>query len=222
MRTVSTDELPPRLDVLVASDDESRKHDHYNKYRGGVEWECDLADRQARMGCYSDMLKRMRGMLPAEWTVSKPEHHPDRNTTTAKIGPEENIDKPNMKTNMTEQKLRDAIRKELQEMQDEGLISENVGGVVSTGAINRNYSGYSQNVDKYTVADAQSDFGTPGQGTEHAAFASDEQAEASADAKMNDLFEYMTEVESALSNEGRSSDAKAIGKVRRALMSATA
>lgn len=221
MRTVSTDELPPSLDVLVASDDESRKHDHYNKYRGGVEWECELPSRQARMGCYSDMLKRMRGMLPGNWTVSKPEHNPENNTTTAKIAPQENVDEPNMKSNMTEQKLREAVRKELKQMQEEGVITENVGGVVSTGAVNQNYSGYSQNIEKYTVADAQSDFGTPGQGTERDAFASDDQIEESADDKMNALFEYMTEVETALSNEGRSADAKAIGKVRRALMSAT-
>lgn len=124
MRTVSTDELPSSLDVLVASDDESRKHDHYNKYRGGVEWECELQSKQARMGCYSDMLKRMRGMLPREWTVSKPEHNPENNTTTAKIAPQENVDEPNMKSNMTEEKLRRVIREELKK----GLNEETISG----------------------------------------------------------------------------------------------
>jgi len=122
---------------------------------------------------------------------------------------------------MTEQKLREAVRRELKQMKEEGVITEGVGGVVSTGAINQNYSGYSQDIEKYTVADAQSDFGRPGQGTERDAFKSDDQIEESADDKMNTLFEFMTEVESALNNEGRGSDAKAIGKVRRALMQAT-
>lgn len=80
---------------------------------------------------------------------------------------------------------------------------------MSHGPINRNYSGYSAGIERYTVSDAQKDFG--------GAFSSGKSAEGTLD----ELFEYMTEVESALNNAGRGEDANKVGKVRRALMSAT-
>jgi hypothetical protein len=119
MRTVTLGELPGRLELFVKSDNETRNHDHYSKYRGGVEWECELPTKQARTGCYSDMLKRMRGMLPKNWTVSKLHHN--GNKSSAKIGPVENISDPAMKSNMKEEAIRKAVRRELRSLNEAAM-----------------------------------------------------------------------------------------------------